>query len=459
MSTNRYIKLISLHLFLGLIIYAVPFLSKIYLVGILVFFTRVILSSKGSQKTVNVLIACSYIVGAEVFLRMTGGNLLYEASKYSVIAFLFLGMLIGDSSGKNSYPYIIYLLLLLPGILVAYFNLNYNTNFRKAVAFNLSGPICLGIAALYCYKRPIKLKSLQTVLLFGLLPIISTTVYLFLYTPSIKDVVYGTGSNFAASGGFGPNQVSTVLGLGVFLLTGRLFLQSKSLFLKIINISILILITYRAIVTFSRGGVLVAFIIVVAFVFSYYFRASFRSKSKILWSVVVLIIGMMLTWYISSETTLGLIDKRYSNQDAIGREKSDITTGRSKIFTAELNEFLENPFLGVGVGKLKEIRYEKEGVLAASHNEMSRIVGEHGLFGFSALLTLLFVPLFLRLKNRRNIYFFSFYLFWLLTINHSSMRIAAPAFIYGMCLLNVTYDKSTLHRKQTLKKRKNTNVY
>jgi len=254
MSTNRYIKLISLHLFLGLIIYAVPFLSKIYLIGILVFFTRVILSSKGSQKTVNVLIACSYIVGAEVFLRMTGGNLLYEASKYSVIAFLFLGMLIGDTSGKNSYPYIIYLLLLLPGILVAYFNLNYNTNFRKAVAFNLSGPICLGIAALYCYNRPIKLKSLQTVLLFGLLPIISTTVYLFLYTPSIKDVVYGTGSNFAASGGFGPNQVSTVLGLGVFLLTGRLFLQSKSLFLKIINISILVLITYRAIVNLEDSG-------------------------------------------------------------------------------------------------------------------------------------------------------------------------------------------------------------
>ena len=48
-------------------------------------------------------------------------------------------------------------------------------------------------------------------------PLIATLVYMFLYTPSIKAVVTSTESNFQTSGGFGPNQVSTILGLGMFL--------------------------------------------------------------------------------------------------------------------------------------------------------------------------------------------------------------------------------------------------
>ena len=80
------------------------------------------------------------------------------------------------------------------------------------------------------------------------------------------------------------------------------------------------------------------------------------------------------------------------------------------------------------------------GIAAASHNEMSRILAEHGLFGAFAFLILLLAPLIYRMKNRSNIFFFSFYFFWLLTINHSAMRIAAPGFIYALCLLNITYE-------------------
>ena len=64
-------------------------------------------------------------------------------------------------------------------------------------------------------------------------------------------------------------------------------------------------------------------------------------------------------------------------------------------------------------------------------------------------MVLLFTPLVFRMKNRKNIYFYSFYLFWFLTINHSSMRIAAPAFIYGLCLLNINYKSSVKKRINT----------
>ena len=101
------------------------------------------------------------------------------------------------------------------------------------------------------------------------------------------------------------------------------------------------------------------------------------------------------------------------------------------------------------IGKIREYRYEKTKILAATHNEFSRLLSEHGILGIVILLILVLTPLLYRFKNRRNNYFYAFLLFWALTISHSSMRIAAPAFIYGLCLLNVTYETSPLRRKQT----------
>ncbi len=451
MKQLSYITQIVIHVFIGIIIYLYEPFSRVYFIAILGLCSYNIFNAPSKKRHLYVLISCAYIVGSEIFLRMTGGNLLYEASKYFIILFLLIGIILGDGIGKRSVIYIIYLLVLIPGIVVAANTLGYETNVRTAIAFNLSGPICLGVAAIYCYERNVTIQSIQKILLAMILPIITTTVYLFLYNPSIKDVLSGTQSNFEASGGFGPNQVSTILGLGVFLLAGRLFLQSKTLFLKILNIFILILMAYRAIITFSRGGVVVSAVIILFFVAIFYFKSSSGTRNRILFSSLIFGVGVLLTWYVSSLNTGGLIDKRYNNEDALGREKSDVTTGRGVLIANELNEFFENPFLGVGVGKLKELRFEKEGIKAASHNEMSRIVGEHGIFGVIAFLILLLMPLLLRFRNKKNIYFYSFYLFWFLTINHSSMRIAAPAFIYGLCLLNVHYDKPPLHRKQIIK--------
>ena len=158
----------------------------------------------------------------------------------------------------------------------------------------------------------------------------------------------------------------------------------------------------------------------------------------------------MFTWLISSIQTSGFIEKRYANQDAVGREKEDVTTGRKDLVAFEFNEFMDHPFLGIGVGRVKEQRLNETGVQAASHNEMSRIVAEHGLLGVFAFLIVLLVPLVFRMGNRTNLYFYSFYVFWLLTINHSAMRIAAPAFIYGLCLLNIKYEEPPVHRKPSI---------
>ena len=436
----------AFHLALGFILFQFNFLSKFYLFAICFYFLYRIVST--SNRNDEVLVAAGYVMGFEVLSRMTGGAITYEFAKYAVIGFILIGMLYKGFK-KSSWPYILYMVLLVPGIIYSAINLNYDTNVANAIGFNLSGPFCLGIAALYCYKKRIELKKLEIILMAILLPLISITVYVFLYSPNVRDVLSGTASNFGASGGFGPNQVSTVLGLGAFILLSRILLIKNSA-INIIDIALLGAMGYRALITFSRGGVITAVACGIIFIFIFLLKMNISKRIKFFPKLVFIISLFFGIWFVSTYATLGLIANRYANEDASGREKETLASGRAAIFQTELAAFKENPLTGIGVGKSKEYRKEKISVEAASHNEISRLLSEHGLFGLIALLILLFTPLFIYLTNKSNIFLLPFLCFWFLTINHSSMRIAAPAFIYALCLLNLDYapkKKPALHRK------------
>ncbi|WP_298903243.1 O-antigen ligase family protein [uncultured Psychroserpens sp.] len=449
-NKDNYLGLVVLHIIFGVAIYFFTPLSRLYFIIAFVYFLWKILFSRQERKTVEVLLACSYFTGIEVFFRMTDGGIAYEASKYLVILFMLLGMFFKGMSGRG-YPYFIYLILLVPSILVASMTLGFSANFRTAVAFVLSGPVCLGIAALFCYDRRISRKHLLQCVNYIALPSITMTVYLFLYNPSIKDTLSGTASNAATSGGFGPNQVSTALGLGMFAIVVRLFMKSPSIFLKVLNLVILGGMTFRAIVTFSRGGVFAAIIVVAAFLTIYFIKSSPKRKQQIAASFMLFLVAIAITWFISSIQTFGLIDKRYSNQDSLGRDKGDITTGRLDLFEEEIEGFLDSPFLGIGISKTQYIRVERDGKRLPSHNEVGRLLSEHGILGITILLILIIKPFAYRAANKRNVYFYAFFCFWFATINHSGMRIAAPALLYGMSLLNVVYEKNPVHRKQVRK--------
>jgi hypothetical protein len=431
---------------IGFALFVYKPLGTVYFLSAVCYFLYSILKSGNRQN--QALIAAAYMTGGEVVFRMTSTVIPWETGKYSVICFLLIGLFLSGTSRKSA-PYWLYLVLLLPGVIYAASTLDFDTNVRKAIIFNLSGPICLGIAALYCYDRRITKKQLQYVLWALLMPVIAMTAYLYFYTPDTRDVLNGTASNFALSGGFGPNQVSTILGLGMFALFVQLFVDVRNKVVFFINLALFMLVTYRAILTFSRGGVFTALLICVAFLYAY-FQGISSAKRVNISGYLVLIAGAILTvWFITSIRTMGLIDLRYANKDATGRIKENLSTGRSELISSELTFFWENPIMGIGVGKTREYREERYGLLAASHNEMSRLLSEHGLFGLAALMLLILVPLAFRLKNRKNYLFYSFLGFWLLTINHSSMRIAAPAFLYALALINIVHEKKTaLHREQ-----------
>ena len=431
-NETLYLNLIFFHVGVGFLVFLFPFVSKIY--GYAIFILGALYIIKKQNKNHEALMAAAYVVGSEVFLRMTGGNPLYEISKYGVMVFIFIGMYYSGFS-RGATPYWIFILLLIPGVVLSTFVLNFGTDIKNAIAF-------LAISSLYTFRRKISINQMNTILLCMGLPIVTCMTYLTFYTPNIRDVITSTQSSFETSGGFGPNQVATILGLGMFIFFSRIILESRTKYMFIINLIVAMNISYRGIVTFSRGGIVTGFLMIILLLFFLYTKSNFTGRVKLNYLIVLLTIAMVGTWFYTSFQTGGLIDKRYANQDAAGRKKESQFTGREDVAKGEIAVFLANPIFGVGVGKGVEVRQAETGDGTLSHDEITRMLAEHGTLGIIGLLILFLTPLFLYLENKFNMYLLCFVAFWLLTINHAAMRTAAPAFVYSLSLINVYFEAS-----------------
>ena len=445
-TEKSYFILILMHVIIGVLMYYFGFFPKMYGFGIILGGAFFVINSQ--NKNNEVLYAAAYIVGSEVVLRMTSGNPIYEFSKYGVMIFMVIGIYFSGIS-KNAVPYWIFLLLLIPGVIISTLVLNYGSSMRKEISFNISGPVCLGICSLYTYTRRVTLHQLNNILLVIGLPIITCVVYLTLYTPSIRDIVTGTNSNADLTGGFGPNQVSTIFGLGMFIFIARLIYNSSTKFLLVINLVIILNISFRGLISFSRGGMITGIVMILMLILITYLQINSVGKAKLRYLMIFVILAMVATWTYSSSQTGGLIDKRYANKDVSGKVKEKQLAGRAELADDEFATFLANPIFGVGVGKNMELRKQKTGEVVVSHNEITRMFAEHGSIGILALLIIFITPLVLYVDNKYNIYLLCFLAFWLLTINHAAMRLAAPAFIYSLSLLKVVFydEKSALHRE------------
>jgi len=434
MSTSQYIKLLMLHVLLGLVLYLFRPFSFLYSHGIILFGLLWVFRNRNAND--EALLLCAYIVGGELLVKMTKGYLIWEYAKYAVIIVLFLGMYFKGIS-RNAIPYWIFLLLLIPGLLIGIYELGGEERVRQSIIFNILGPLTLFVTSLYCYQRKISLQKLMDVLLVLALPILSCLVYSILYTPDLKVALVHTGSNFATSGGYGPNQVATFFGMAMFVFFVRILFASQNLILVIINLLITLLFAYRALITFSRGGLITGIIIICFFLFFTFLRGSSRVRLKLSSLFIILGVGLLTVWLYSILLTGGLIEKRYKNQDALGREKESAFSGREKILKGEIALFLEKPIFGGGVGVGTKYREDNFDQHVASHNEITRMLAEHGLLGILGLLILGITPLVLYLNNRHHFFLLSFMIFWFLTLNHTAMRVAMPAFIYSLALLKV----------------------
>ncbi|NNT70738.1 O-antigen ligase family protein [Flavobacterium sp. IMCC34852] len=430
MTDKDYLKLIIGHVGIGVLISIFPFLAKIYALLILIIGLYFVIKNK--NKNHEVLYIAAYLVGSEVFLRTTQGNPFHEYGRYFVIFFMLLGLYYSDFS-KKAYPYWAFLLCLIPGIFIAVNNLD--SDVRKKIFFDILGPVCLGICALYTYRRAISRREIDNILLSIGLPVLACCTFLFLKYPLSEAVIKNTESQVFLSGDYAPNQMATTLGLGMFVFFLRFFLSSASVGMLLLNGLLFCFIYYRGLLTFSRGGMITAMAMVVILVI--FILINYKKHIPVKLKLVFVSLAFPLIFVLGSCQTNGLLFKRYNNQNPSGLYKSYETEGRNDIALDEIKQFQKNPIVGVGVGKTKETRSLKQGSSISTHNEITRMLAEHGLFGIAGILILLFTPLFLFLKDKKNVYLLCLFAFWLLTINHTGMRVAAPSFIYALALLSL----------------------
>jgi hypothetical protein len=430
---NNRASVIIIHIVIGYLC-TLSFFPKLY--GVISLLLGILILIRSKNENEEAIILSCYFIGSEVFLRMTEGFVLYEAGKYTVMSFLFLGIILNPKKQQSSIYFVVYIFLLFIGI--AFSQIPIEESLRKAILFNLSGPFVLGVSGFYFYNRKIKKRELLNALFFMLLPLISMVTFLYFRTPDLKEIVFGGSANYDTSGGFGPNQVATVIGVGIFITALFILLKERITGFIIIDVLLFFYFIYRGLLTFSRGGIVTAIIALIAFslFFILYNKATLITIIKY---VFLGAIFLTATWIYTSNITGGMLDNRYSGKNARGVQKKDISTGRVAILESQMKNFVKNPLgIGVGSGKFKRLKGDAH-VTAASHNEFGRLIEEHGIIGILILIGLIILPL-INLSDSNGYqrgYIISFLLLWFLTINHSAMRIAFPGFIYALSLIKI----------------------
>ncbi|HRF35009.1 MAG TPA: O-antigen ligase family protein [Cyclobacteriaceae bacterium] len=375
----------------------------------------------------------AYSTGTEVVLRMQEAFVTYEAVKYYVIILLLTGLLVDRSFKKSSLVFMFLLLLLIPSVFLTEMQ---GDEFRKAVLFNLSGPVTLLVAGIYFYNRQVPRRDLNAILVYFVMPIVCMAIVLQLNTPDFSSIKFNAESNFETSGGFGPNQVSTLLGCGIFIILIALILKMDITGFRLTDLLVLGFFTFRGIITFSRGGILSVVIALIFFIL-FSFLINHPIKKRFIKYLIIIIPAVIFIWSYSIEITSGQIENRYFGKNAKGKEDKDLTSGRLSIISADYALFLENPVFGVGVGMGKFIRERKYGYLAASHSEFGRLLAEHGSLGVVFLVVLigLVIRKMILLSTFNKIWFVTFIVYAFLTINHAAMRTALPGFVFGLAFI------------------------
>ena len=284
--------------------------------------------------------------------------------------------------------------MFIPGIVLTVNTFFFEIDVRKKIMFNLLGPFSMICATLYTYNKNITFNRLNEILYAVTGPLVTILTSVILFTPSINIVLYeNNSSSFANSGGFGPNQISVILGLGAFLFFTQFFFNQKEKIYSYLSLFLFFLFAYRGLITFSRGGMLTSLVMILIFCYVVYKLLNKTARSKFI-GVFSIVFGLAIfAWLFTSYQTGGMIDKRYNNQDAAGRFKESKLSGREDIMETDLKFFYDNPVFGVGPG-ISGILREEGGLYGAqAHSEPTRLLAEHGSLGLLILILLVFVPI------------------------------------------------------------------
>jgi O-Antigen ligase len=414
----RVLILLALHVPLGLGLYRYPDLSTLH--AYIVFGIGLYFAFTGRLQ--YVIYVAAYIVGAEVLWRMTHADIFWEFGKYSISLLLLMALLRGRSIRNPGLP-MLYFLLLVPSTILTVENLG-GPQARDELSFNLSGPFSLTICTLFFSGRKMSIGQLYQVFFFVIAPIVSIASIAAFTTFTAPKIYFGDESNPVTSGGYGPNQVSAMLGIAALICFLYLVSPDGRKALKAAFLPLLGAFGAQAALTFSRGGLYLAFVAAVAG--AVFVLRDVRSILRYaIVACVVAGLAVFLVWPRLHSFTRGAIETRF--EDTGG-------TGRLGIIKDDIRIWKENYIIGVGPGRAKAFRYSyHQGALA--HTEMTRMLAEHGLpglFAIGVLLVMAFRSVFRKPNPEGKALSASLVVWSICFMLVNAMRLVAPSFLFGL---------------------------
>ena len=370
--------------------------------------------------------AAAYIGGAEILWRMTGTGLFWEFGKYGAALILLLVFVRLPAHRTTYWGAVLYMVLLIPSALITLQQLGPSMA-RDSISFNLSGPFSLAVAVLLFSSVQASSIDLELVVYSLLAPTLGVLAVCTYATLSAGAIRFYAESNYVTSGGFGPNQVSALLGMGA-LLSLLLALQSAQAWRRAAFVGLTLWFLVQGVLTFSRGGVLNA-VVCIGFLMIHTVRQPRVRMMALAVLVLFTFLGTAVIFPRLNEYTGGALQERYSS-----------TSGglRRTLMEEELALWKENPVLGVGPGMSKYYRASLLGMEVASHTEFTRLLSEHGTFGLMALVVLVALAgaAYLRAPSALEKAWVSALSGWsFIEMSHSAMRIVVISILFGLAMV------------------------
>jgi O-Antigen ligase len=434
-KTDNYIFIgfLLIHLPLGVLLYnAGPFAVIHPLAAFLFGLQR---AYRRDISLAQVALPVAYIVGSEVLWRMANASYFWELGKYAAGAIMIVALIRRRSVNPPVLP-LIYFLLLMPGCLLTVFMTDF-ARARSDISFNISGPLLLFISCWFGSHLELNWQQIKRIFFALLIPLGSVATTTFFYTMTTADIQFNTESNYATSGGFGPNQVSAMLGLGVFLCISLYLLAENTFLLNLLCGLLAVVLATQSVMTFSRGGMYNALGSALAVLFVL-IRSPQRLVKNGIQIIALIVIFIILIFPYLNNFTGGMLLARFEETE---------TTGRTEIADSDWQIFTENPILGVGAGASFDEREKYLSIHAASHTEFSRLIAEHGIFGAFALICLILIALVnpLYQKSVTGQALTAGLIVWAcLFMLNAGMRLAAPAFIFGLSFILIPDSRRTV---------------
>lgn len=307
----------------------------------------------------------------DVLWRMSGARGPYEASKYALVFGMGIVVVRFVRQPRDPALPLVLIISLLPGVIVGA-NAMGPAAVREYVIANLGGLVALALGVLAFWSLRVSPRNVRHLYLLCLGPCISVATFATLSTVTAKDLDFGNSSNFVAAGGFGPNQVSALLGFGALLCILLILQRDVSVRFRVASLAIGVWLVGQAVLTFSRGGLLSLVLALAAVGLAALTLSGQRMRVLVAAGVLMAVGIQILSW--AGAFTDGASDERFSSAD---------TTNRGDIAALDMDVFWDNPLWGVGVGRLKSERNFT--VESAAHTEYTRLLAEHGVLGLFAI--------------------------------------------------------------------------